>query len=203
MTASYASGNGCPHTPPVGKATLTPCPPASTSQTTGVGMVDAVGHSPNHGRSSEGCANSAMTRVKSPLLLVCLRIAPLLSSANFRNSHTTTEVGWKLSGIVPAGGNGSTRYSGDWTFIGMTASSTSGARHVGWPITCPCRAAAGDRRSSTIGKATTTPTARTATEPANTGPKRHRRIPNTMPTMPLADTFRPVYKMIARTGSRD
>ncbi len=130
ITASYASGSGNRHVPSTGNATLTAFPSLSTSHTTGLGMLEAVGHSPNHGDESDSRLNCATTCTMSPVLVVCERTASLKSSVYSRNWHTTTDVGSKLSGTVPAGGRGADNGSGDCTSPGTAAARTSGAAHV-------------------------------------------------------------------------
>lgn len=48
--------------------------------------------------------NWATTCVMSPALTVCERTASLETPMYSRNWHTTTDIGSKLSGTVPAGG---------------------------------------------------------------------------------------------------
>jgi hypothetical protein len=93
ITASYASGIGNRHVPPTGNATLTAFPASSTSHTTGVGMLETVGHSPNHGDLRESRLNWATTCTMSPVRTVCERIASLKSSVYLMNWHTSTDVG--------------------------------------------------------------------------------------------------------------
>lgn len=155
-------------------------------------MLEAVGHSPTHGDLSDSRLSCATTCVISPVPVVCESTASLESSVYSRNWHTTTDVGSKLSGTVPAGGKGSDNDSGGCTGTGIAAASTSGAKHVARSTTTPNGNATGSRRSSRIRKVITPPTARTTTETIVMSPTRDRRIPNTMPTNYWTlDTFKP------------